>query len=103
MIDYSSRTNMGLDLGLNSPNFCPKRKFRWLFMVDQVMGVADTLPPLKSARPSLEFKEQMVAHTVEDIYIPVRPEWKPIQLTLYDTSTFNPVFEWIQTLYDPQY
>ncbi len=102
----TNRPSMGFDFGMQDPNACYMRKFRWLFQIEGVSGVAKTLPPLKAARPSLSFKEQMVAHLVENIYYPVRPEWKPITLTLYEIRSAgvdigrNPVMEWVQKLYN---
>ena len=71
------------------------------------MGISDDgaslLPPLKSARPNLTFKEIEVQHLNETIYFPSKPEWKPITLTLYDIKkNNNPVFEWIKQVYNPR-
>ena len=98
------RTNMGLDFGLGGLNACfPKMKNRWLLQIDGVSGVANALPPFKAGRPQLDFKEQQIAHLVQQIYYPIMVDWKPIQLTLYDIlPNKNPVFEWIQQIYDPQ-
>lgn len=97
------RDNMGFDFGLQSADACfPKMKFRWLFQIEGVSATVNALPPLKASRPQLTFKEQQVAHLTQDIYYPVLPEWKPINLTLYDiTPNRNLVFDWIRTLYDP--
>lgn len=100
---YVDRKNMGLDFGLESDNFCPKRKNRWLLMVEGVCGVADALPPLKGARPSLDFKEQTINHLSEIISYPVKVEWRAINVTLYDIKqNKNPVFDWISQLYNPR-
>lgn len=97
---------MGLMFGLDTPNFklC-KRKFRWLFQIDGITdtnsGTVNMLPPLKSARPSLSFKEMEARHLTEHVYYPMKPEWKPINLILYDIKRDkHPVFEWIKKLYD---
>ncbi len=101
------RDTMTFDFGMEKEDSCYLRKFRWLFQIEGVAGVAKALPPLKAGRPSLSFREQMVAHLTENIYYPVRPEWKPITLTLYEIRTpdipagRNPVMEWVQKLYDP--
>jgi len=85
-----------------------KRKNRWLFKIDDVSDDgASALPPLKSARPSLTFKEMEAQHLTETIYFPSKPEWKPIQLTLYDikvdgTDRGSKVFDWIKKIYDPK-
>lgn len=97
------RDTMGFDFGLDEPNTCFKRKFRWLLRIPDVCSdTIQTLPPLKGSRPSLSFKEMEVQHTTETIYFPGKPEWKPITLTLYDIKkNQHPVFEWIKKLYDP--
>jgi hypothetical protein len=95
--------NMGLDFGLES-NFCVKRKFRWLFRIPEVSAEGvNTLPPDKGARPSLSFKEVEVQHLNEVIYFPGKPDWKPINLTLYDIKkNNNPVIDWLNNQYNPE-
>lgn len=99
-----ARETMGFDFGLDEPNTCFKRKFRWLLRIPDVSAdKINTLPPLKSARPSLSFKEMEAQHTTETIYFPGKPEWKPINLTLYDIKKpEHPIFKWIKLLYDPR-
>ena len=101
--------NMGLDFGLSGTNskVC-KRKFRWLFKIQNVSAMSQsngiqTVPPSKSARPSLTFQEMNIKHLNEDVFYPSKPDWKPVQLTLYDLKTENehPVFQWIKKIYDP--
>jgi hypothetical protein len=106
---------MGLQFGLeSSANKTCKRKFRWLFRIPEVSADGiDTLPPLKSARPTLLFKEMVVKHLIEDVYYPAKPDWKPIQITLYDLKentapagttgnrTRNLMFQWIREFYRP--
>lgn len=97
--------NMGFDFGLESPTTCLKRKYRWLFIIDGVSAdtqSANALPPLKSSRPTISFKETEIQHLSETIWFPVKPEWKPVNLTLYDLQkSENPIFEWIRDAYDP--
>jgi len=51
----------------------------------------------------LEFREQQVSHLVQHIFYPVMGDWKPLQLTLYDTRpNENKVFEWVKMAYDPK-
>jgi hypothetical protein len=95
---------MGRNMGLGkfSSDVCLMRKYRWLFFID---GVSDdgtsALPPDKGARPSLSFKEIEVQHLNEVIYFPGKPDWKPVQLTLFDLKeNKNPVFDWIKKKYD---
>lgn len=91
---------MGFDFGLNTE--CLKRKFRWLFKIPSVSAEGvNTLPPDKGARPSLSFKEVEAQHLNEIIYYPGKPEWKPINLTLYDLKkNQNPVIDWLSEQYN---
>ena len=99
--------SMGFQFGLEGESLCPKRRNRWLLKIDGVSaddteGVS-VLPPLKSERPTIKFKESQVKHLIEDVYYPAKPDWQPIKLTLYDLKTgVHPVFEWIKIFYDPQ-
>lgn len=96
---------MGLQFGLEKTDFCIKRPNRWLFVIpgvaaDDTPGV-DALPPEKSARPSVSFKEMEVKHLIEDVYYPVKPEWKSFSVTLFDIKKkSHPVFGWLKTVYD---
>lgn len=100
---------MAQNMGLSTGGFdrCFKRKFRWMFYIqdiigDQPRGGVNTLPPSQGARPSISFKEMELQGLHETISRPSKPSWKTIQLTLYDLKTnTNPVFEWIQRVYDP--
>lgn len=98
--------NMGLDFGLESPSVCYKRKYRWLFKIPEVSadGV-NALPPTKGARPNLSFKEMEAQHLTETIYYPGKPEWKPVNLTLYEVGrkgVDHPVLRWIKDVYNPE-
>lgn len=95
---------MGFDFGLESPNLCLMRKFRWLLFIPDVSAEgANALPPEKGARPSLSFKEIEAQHLNEIIYFPSKPDWKPVTLTLYDLKkNKNPVLEWLKKQYDPE-
>ena len=77
-----SGKDMGLGI-LNLPNTCFKRKHRWFVKFDDI-DYADILPPNKTARPTLSFKEMEAQHLNETIYFPGKPDWKPINLTLYE-------------------
>lgn len=89
-------------MGKLGGDICMMRKFRWLFFIDGVSDDgASALPPDKGARPSLSFKEIEVQHLNETVYFPGKPDWKPIQLTLFDLKkNYNPVFEWLSEQYD---
>ena len=77
-----------------------------MFEIEGVCGDdssgANVLPPEKSARPNIAFKEMNVNHLIEEVFYPAKPDWKPISLTLYDLKKSNhPVFNWIKKVYDP--
>ena len=95
--------NMGLSYGLEDSQKCIKIRNRWLFKIPSVSASGvDSLPPLKSARPNLSFKEIQAEHLNETIYFPGKPDFKPITLTLYDLQTNeNPIFKWLKKLYNP--
>lgn len=100
-------TSMGLG-ALDTYNACFKRKHRWILEIPEVSSVgANVLFHSKGARPSLQFKEIEALHVTETVYFPGRPDWKPINLTLYDTkvgdsNNIHPVFEWIKRIYNPE-
>jgi len=95
---------MGFDFGLEKSDLCLSRKFRWLFKIPQISAQGtNSLPPVKSARPSLTFKETQVEHLNETIYYPSKPEWKPITLSLYDVKkSEHPIYNWLKRMYDPK-
>jgi hypothetical protein len=94
---------MGLDFGLESKEACFKLKNRWLFIVPSVASEGiSTKPPLKGSRPVISFKEMEVQHLSETMYYPSKPDWKPITLTLYDTTGSSPVSRWLYNLYNPK-
>lgn len=92
---------MGFDFGLEKADCCFKRKNRWLLKIPEVSATGiETLPPTKSARPSLNFKTVEAQHMQETIYFPAKGDWKPINLTLFDLKkNKNPVWEWIKLIY----
>jgi hypothetical protein len=94
---------MGLNYGLENSTVCTLQKFRWLLRIDGISAHGiNSLPPLKSNRPSISFKELQVEHLNETIYFPGKPDWKPISLSLYDLKkNTHPVFEWLQRVYNP--
>lgn len=95
--------NMGLDFGLESNTTCFKTKFRWLFKIPYICAYGITsLPPVKSARPQVSFKEIQAEHINETIYYPGKPDWKPLNLVVYDLKrNMHPIFSWLQLLYNP--
>lgn len=94
--------NMGLGYGLEKSNICFKQSNRWLFMIPGISASGiNSLPPSKSARPKLSFKEIQVEHMHETIYLPGKIEYSPVNLSLYDLKKNNhPVFTWIKSAYN---
>ena len=109
---------MARDMGLGvigDRNTCFRQKFRWMFRISDPGPGADIigdtpnfakpmLPPSKAARPNLELKEMEVRHIHETVFYPGRPEWKPLNITLYHIGPFNhdPIWDWILSIYNPQ-
>ncbi len=97
--------NMGFDFGLplsdGSSKTC-KRNFRWLLKIDDISARGtNCLPPLRSSRPSISFREMEVSHLNEQVFYPSKPDWKPISLVLYDVKRKgHPVFDWLRNIYD---
>lgn len=81
-----------------------KRKFRYLFTIP---GVCDdgifSWPSLTAGRPSIKFDAITVPHLQETISFPSRPSFDPINITLYDISSNNPVWNWILQIYNPNF
>lgn len=101
--------SMGLGFGLENPTSIPKQKHRWLFYFTDVSAKGiGVLPPAKSARPSVSFKEIEVQHVTETFFYPGKPEWKSITLALYDICSpsnpkgEHPVMNWLKRLFDPE-
>ena len=94
---------MGLSWGLQPATLTPKQTNRWLFGVpDYITGNAPALPPRKGARPSISMRETEFQHLSESVWFPLKGDWKPINLTLYDIRcNQNAIFNWLQTIYDP--
>ena len=97
---------MGMQMGLEGDGRFCKRQFRWIFTVDRVIGdlsssgSMDCLPPEKSARPNLSFKEMNVQHLNEEVFYPAKPDWKPITVTVFDLQkSSHPIWKWLNELY----
>ena len=92
---------MGLSDLVGGTKVVFKRKFRWMFTIPNITPDGTyAIPAIKGGRPSLTFKEHGVHHTNEDIYFPMKPEWKPITLTFYDIDRqLHPIVEWIAMVY----
>lgn len=95
-------------MGIGNPNLCFKRQMRYAFLIEGIsmFGGLNALVCHKAQRPNLSFKEMNFEHLTETIYMPGKPEWKPVQITLYDTwnpakgiDKSNPVYTWIRSFY----
>lgn len=93
---------MGIGRALGGSKTVLKRKFRWWLKIPEVSKDSiGAIPPLRGARPILTFKEYGAQHLNEEIFFPMKPDWKPIQLTLYDVALKeHPVIKWISKIYD---
>lgn len=95
---------MGLQFGLQDGQYC-KRQHHWMFVVDGIIGdttAINALPPSKASRPHITFTEINVRHLIEDVFIPGKPDWKPITITVFDlVKNKNPIWDWITTFYNP--
>jgi hypothetical protein len=98
--------SMGLQMGLEGDGRFCKRQFRWMFTIDNVIGDLSSgggikcLPPEKSARPNLSFKEMNVQHLSEEVFYPAKPDWKPIQITVFDlVKSKHPIWQWLNKVY----
>jgi hypothetical protein len=99
--------SMGIGV-LGSPNTCFLRKFRWMiyleentFMGNESVHGSNILPPSRAARPNLSFKEIEAQHLNETIFFPGKPDWKPINITLYGIKKYpNPVYNYIKKIYN---
>lgn len=110
MARNGEKSGSGRDMGLfNIGSACFKRKYRWMFFIEDVCGTSsdgsygvNVLPPSKGSRPNISFKEIEANHVSETVYFPGRPDWKPISLTLYDFTIkgTNRVFEWLKLYYN---
>jgi hypothetical protein len=96
--------SMYFDFGLEKDTVCFKQKFRWLLKIPDVSASGvNSLPPSKAARPSLSFKTMEIQHLNETIFRPSKPDWKPINLTLFDLKkNEHPIFKWLKKQYDPE-
>jgi hypothetical protein len=98
-----------INMGLYSTNLCFKRQMRFAFLIEGVTmyGGLDVKITHKAQRPNFSFKEIAIEHLTETIYMPGKIEFKPIQITLYDTynpalNKTNPVFQWIESFVYPK-
>jgi hypothetical protein len=93
-------------LGNNAITF--KRKFRWRIKIYNTQGATvisndgNSAMCRLSARPSFSFDEQEVNHVTEKVFLPGRPMWEPIEITVYDIGTEDYIYTWLQEFYEPE-
>jgi hypothetical protein len=96
---------MGVNMGLHPLLLKGSggRTFRWMFSIQPYIGdQISMLPPFKSARPNISFKEYQAEHLHETIYFPGKVEWQTVELSLYDIKCKeNPIYEWMKLVYNP--
>lgn len=101
----AKETIKSYQMGMHTSFFaCNKRKFRFLFEIQGVTDFDDALvavPAQKATRPSLSLKEMDVPHLQETLYLPGRPDWKQLSVTLYDVSINSPIWKWLLSFYNP--
>lgn len=97
---------MGINMGIHPllAKGGDKRKFRWMFTIEPYIGDSvSMLPPHKSARPNISFKEYQVEHLNETIYFPGKVEWQTMEVSLYDIKCEDsPIYEWLKMVYNPE-
>lgn len=78
-----------------------KRKFRWTIEFKNHQGLMNMLPPSKAARPSISFKEIEAVHLTENIYLPGRVEYQPLNVTVYDIggNLKDNIDAWLKSIY----
>lgn len=105
---FNGTDNMGLS-AIFAQKYSFKYNFRWYFYIPSITtkGI-NMMPPKKSGRPTLTFKEIECKHLIEDIFFPGKPEWSPIEVVLYDNpcaksengTVGNPLLDWFRELYN---
>ena len=89
-----------------------KRKFRWTFEIIDTGGFpvvtygqgnhnSKTHFCKLASRPSFKFNEQEVQHVSEKVYLPAKPEWDPVNITVYDLRNNDSVYIWLLNFYQP--
>ncbi len=105
-----------MDIGqLGSEEAVFKRKFRWLFSLNDYEQREDQGDIVKygdrdtnghvakiSSRPSLSFNEQAVQHIIETIYLPAKASWDPIDIIVYDLKGEDYLYKWVKEFYNPE-
>ena len=99
---------MGIGLIGLSNNILFKRKFRWLFEVNNICGVGKKVPAdyvKVAARPNISFEETEVNFLHGKMKIPGKATFENITVTYYDVApvkseTILYLYDWIGSVYD---
>jgi hypothetical protein len=94
-------------IGLTN-NILFKRKFRWLFEVNNICGLGKGVPPdyvKVAARPNVSFEETEVNFLHGKMKIPGKATFENITVTYYDVApvksdTILYLYDWIGSVYD---
>lgn len=88
-----------------------KRRYRWTIQFAGIMQAGNKIPKISpimctiAARPNLTFEETELNFLNEKDYIPAKPTWDPISLTLIDfaNGTGNgadaAIRDWVRSIY----
>lgn len=108
--------NMGIG-ALGSEQAVFKRKFRWAFTILQeadnpivtgsTLGISGTTSSPSSgvhfckiaSRPNFTFDEQEVQHVTEKVFLPAKPTWEPVSITVYDLNKNDAIYLWLNQFY----
>lgn len=95
-------TNMGLGR-LGGASIIHKRKFRWLFEIQQLPS--GNIPPYfvkLASRPNLSVEETEINFLNGKTWIPGKASWETITVTFYDVATDDniPLWSWLATVYN---
>lgn len=99
--------NMGIGrIGLSEKLFF-KRKFRWVFQVDNICGNQSVPPDFVkvAARPNISFEETEINFLHAKMKIPGKASFENITVTYYDVAPVRPdtilnLYNWIGGVYD---
>ena len=86
--------------GLLAQNYEPKRKFRWIFVIDGI----DAFTLKTAARPQATFDEITIDYINTKRYVAGKMTWNPIAITTHDPiapSAAQKVMDWVRLCYEP--
>ena len=103
----ADHVNMGMGK-LGGKSLIHKRKFRWLFEIQQLStdaGSDGTVPPhfvKVASRPNLSIEETEINFLNAKTYIPGKATWETITITFYDVTSDDNIalWSWLATVYN---